>query len=512
MQSRILNLDTLLSHGNVDARRIALDILEAGLQASDPYARMCRLIRRSGDVLYVGDSVFEPYGDPNAGKIEQISLDQVNRVYLFAWGKGVQRAAKAVEDVIGNRLDGGHVVAKYGDDVIMEKCGVTLAAHPIPDENCVIGCRKIVDMCNMLNFRGDDLVISVIGNGVSSLMTLPVEDVSLDEVREITRILQIEYGVSTFELNHIRNHVDRLKGGRINRYFGRAKLINVAACNSNLIHGDGVFSRGYGYEACMNTNRWLHTWPDSSTFSDALGILDKWQVFDRLSPNVTKYLRNAPPEHETMKREEFEGLDARIYGLFPNELQPIESCRRRAAELGFVPHIICKRFDCEAAPAGFLVGNIALLCDREDEPFKTPCVLLSSGELLVSVGDSRGVGGRNQEFSLSASLSIAGNPNIAIAAADTDGTDGPGGTFDEGASANGITCLAGGVVDGFTLDRAKERSIDVFRSLNSHATSGALWKLGCGIHASQNMSMGDIHVVVIMDKDKRSLASLIPQK
>jgi glycerate-2-kinase len=497
VRNRILNVDNLLSHGNTEAKGIALDILESGLQAADPYSKICRLISREGDVLRIGDPIFEPYGDPRAGQAEVVDLSLIGRVYLFVWGKGLQRAGKAVEDILGDRLDGGHVVAKHGDGVIMERCGVTLAGHPVPDSDCVRGCETIVSMCRELDFKENDLVITIVGNGVSSLMTYPAGGMSIDDVGEITRIMQIELGVTTFELNHIRNHVDRLKGGRINRYFGKAKLINIAFCSPNMLHGEGVYSRGYGYDACMRTNRWLHTWPDDSTFADAMEIVKKWDAEDRLPASVMKYLRSAPPCDETMKPGEFEKLNARIYGMSPIELQPVSVCRSRAAELGFEARVINKRYECEAAPSGFLVGNIARLCERDDEPFRTPCVLLSTGELIVSVGDSGGVGGRNQEFALSAALSIAGSNHIAIAAADTDGTDGPGGHFNEEASSRGITCLAGGVVDGFTADRANEKGVDIFRAIKSHATSDALWRLGCGIHASQNMAIGDLHVVVI---------------
>jgi glycerate-2-kinase len=498
---KILNADRLLSHGNAEVKKIALDILDRGLEAADPYNKILKLIRREGNKLFIGDAMFEPYGDPAYGRVEEIDLEKTRRIYLFAWGKGIQRAAKAVEDVLGDRLDGGHIVAKYGDDLIMDMCGVTLAAHPIPDEKCVEGCRIVTELCERLDFKEDDLVISIVGNGVSSLMTVPVDELTISEVRDITKILQIEMGVSTFELNHIRNQVDKLKGGRINRYFGRAKLINIAGCNANLIHGDGVFSRGYGYDGIMKSNRWLHNWPDSSTFADALAILRKWKAENRISPRVLEYLKNPPAGRETMKPDEFNRLNVRMYGFSPSELNPVNICAKRAGELGFDVHVLNKRFDCEAAPSGFLVGNIARLCEREGEPFKTPCVILSTGELLVSVGDSDGVGGRNQEFSLSAALSISGSQNIALAAADTDGTDGPGGFFDEEAGALGVKCLAGGIVDGYTVDRAREHGVDIFEAINSHSSSRALWKLNSGIWAEQNMAIGDIHVTVILGRE-----------
>jgi len=117
------------------------------------------------------------------------------------------------------------------------------------------------------------------------------------------------------------------------------------------------------------------------------------------------------------------------------------------------------------------------------------------------VGSSNGVGGRNQEYALSGALAIAGSKRIAMASSDTDGTDGPGGRFDDDAWERGVRCLCGGVVDGYTVEEAKERGVDIFAAIKGHDASRALWKLDNGIYASQSLSLDDLHITVIMDED-----------
>ena len=109
MDRRIQNTGDLLSHGNVGAREAILEIVGAGLKASDPYYNTRKLIRLEGDKLIVGGKEFEPSGSPVTGE-EEYKLSEVGRIYVFGAGKGMQRVAKAIEDVLGDRLDGGHVI------------------------------------------------------------------------------------------------------------------------------------------------------------------------------------------------------------------------------------------------------------------------------------------------------------------------------------------------------------------------------------------------------------------
>ena len=489
MDRRIQNIDDLASHGNVCARKAILEILEAGLEASDPYYNTKKLIRLQGETLIVGGKEFEPSGSLRTGE-EVYKLSEIGRIFVFGAGKGIQRVAKAIEDTLGDRLTGGHVIDKKGHPVILERIGVTLGAHPVPDEDCVRGCERIRELAD--NLTEDDLVFTCVGNGVSSLLTMPVAGVSLEDVRKTTYIMQIERGVPTGDLNPIRNHLDMMKGGRISRLIQPAKAIHIIAIAPG------------SYDQLMHHNLWLHTLPDCTTFQLAIDELRKWDAWDMVPSSVRKFLETADPGHETIKAEEFEKMPFRIFGVMPGSRQTatLPLAMKKARELGFKPVILAEALSSiEACHAGTYIAAITRTIERRGQPLEPPCALFSSGEMIVTVGKEKGIGGRNQEFALSAALRIAGSKNIVIASVDTDGTDGPGIQFTKGPK-DMPSCFAGGIVDGETAEEAKEAGVNIVEELKKHNTSPALWKLKSGIIAIPDISLGDLTVALVTGYNK----------
>jgi len=482
-EQRILNVDALTGHGHTVGRRAMVQILEAGLQAADPYNRILQLVRREGHWLVIGGADFVLPGDPQADE-ERINLDQVDRILVFGIGKGIQRAVLALEQVLGERLTGGHVIDKQGCDVILKRLPVTLGAHPVPDEHCVEGCRQILALTQGLTER--DLVFTVIGNGVSSLLTLPAEGLSLDDVREVTRLLQIEMGAPTNELNQVRNHLDQLKGGRIARHIHPARAIHILTGGS------------LDYATVMDRNIWLHTMPDCSTFADAIAVLKRWNAWDAVSPSVREHLLRADPAQETVKRDEYERLRFRVFEAMPPHLGMIPSARLAAERLGYRSHVLYRFSHFEAAPAAAMAGSIALNVEEWGEPFQPPCVLLGCHELLVTVGKEGGMGGRNQEWALAAAKRISHSPNIVMGSVDSDGNDGPGRQFVAGAP--DVPQLAGGIVDGQTWQRALDAGLDPEAELRRHNTSPVLWAIGSGIQTTFGISVGDLTAILILGR------------
>ena len=488
---RILNVGTLTSHGNIAGRRATVEILEAGMQAADPYYNTLELLHVANGKLFVGRREFEPRGAPRTGD-EVIDLSKVRRIFVFGAGKGIQRVAKALEEKLGEHLTGGHVIGKHGDEIILEKIGVTLGGHPVPDEGCVRGCRRILAMCRDLT--QEDLVFTCVGNGVSALLTLPVDGVSLEDVRQTTYMMQIERGAPTQDLNPIRNHLDQMKGGRISRHIQPATAIHIIARDPNY----QPFVMMQGYPQLMHENLWLHTLPDFTTFADAVARLKKWDAWESAPLSVRSFLTRADPAMETVRAEEFERWRFRIFGVTPRELGVVPAAKAKAAELGFRPHELTEWLHAEASEAGRVIANIAQSIENRGEPFEPPCALFTSGELLVTVGQEKGVGGRNQEYALAAALTIAGSQNIVMAGVDTDGTDGPGGFSAVDAAA--IHCLSGGIVDGETVAAAQRIGVDIRGALKTHATSHALWRLKSGVAATQNISLTDLGVTLVMGR------------
>jgi glycerate-2-kinase len=492
---RIQNADVLTSHGNLPGRQAVLEILEAGLQAADPYLNTRRLIRVEKGRLLVGNPAFEPAGDPRSG-FEVFDLSQVGRIFVFGAGKGIQYAARAFEDVLGERLAGGHVIAKHGDEQILERIGVTYGAHPVPDEGCVEGCRRILQMCQDL--RPEDLVFTLVGNGVSALLTLPAPGISLEEIRQVTYLMQIERGAPTQDLNPVRNHLDAMKSGRISRMFRHLKAVHILVFDANAIilpDKKGGLPCG-GYKALMRGNLWLHTLPDCTTFADAARMLKKWHAWEEVPEGVRAHLLRADPAQETVKAGEWEQADCRVFGVMPASLGMVPAAKKKAAELGFKPHTLSTFLQAEAREAGFTLADLAINIEKECQPFEPPCALFTSGELLVTVGGEHGIGGRNQEFALAAALRLDRSQRIVVGAVDSDGTDGPGGQFWEGRES--LPCLAGGLVDGSSAETARAAGVDLHAALRRHDASPALWKLGDGVLLSHNVSMGDLSVILVM--------------
>jgi glycerate 2-kinase len=485
---RIANAGQLTAHGNRRGRRDMAAILEAGLQAADPYWNTRRLVRVEDGRLLVGCAEFEPDGSVPTGE-EVYDLSKLGRIFVFGAGKGLQRVAKALEDVLGDRLAGGHVIDKKGHPVILERIGVTLGGHPVPDEDCVRGCEEILALTRDLT--EDDLVFTCVGNGVSSTLTMPVPGVSLDDVKRMTHIMQIEKGAPTPDLNPVRNHLDMMKGGRISRHICPAQAIHIISIDPG------------SFEELMHRNFWLHTLPDCTTYEDAVCNLKKWGAWDEVPAAVRDFLFAADPAYETVKWDEFQKMTFRVFGVMPGPRQTakIPAAMRKAEELGYSAHFMAEEMSAiEARHAAAYISEIARTIESRGEPFRAPCAMFSSGEMVVTVGKNGGVGGRNQEFALAAAQRIAGSRRIVVGSVDTDGTDGPGGQFTEDHVE--IPCLAGGIVDGMTLDEARSAGIDIESCLQRHDTTSALWRLGSGILAEPNISLNDLTVALIMQPDE----------
>jgi glycerate-2-kinase len=479
---RIQNLDALLGQGNRQGRAHALEILDAGLDAADPLENTRNMLRLERECLLVGKPEFEPVNSPTTG-VEIYDLSKIGNIYILGAGKGIQRVAKAIENLLGNRLTGGHVIDKKGHPIILQRIGVTLGSHPVPDQDCIHGCEQILDFTK--DFRADDLVFLLVANGVSSLLTLPVPSISIEDVQKTTYLMQIERGAPTVDLNPIRNHLDLMKGGRISQHVHPAKMVHILAWHPS------------DYHQLMYRNLWLHTLPDYTTYQIAINNLRKWNAWNDVPFTVRRHLETADPRYETIKAHEFSKMSFRIFGVMPQHLDMISASAQKAQELGYTPLVLTRELQAEASQAGRTVAHIAKSIEQHGDPVSPPCVLLTGGELLVTVGTATGIGGRNQEFVLGAAQTIANTQNIVIAAADTDGTDGPGSQFQH---TSGFPCLAGGIVDGGTLQQAKDVNINFQEELRNHNSSQVLLKLNSGMVISKGISMNDLSVSLIREK------------
>ncbi len=323
---RILNKKQITSHGNIDGRNDLYEILEAGLIEADPYNKIKKLIKIKNNFLIIGNKESIPKGDPNT-EPESINLTKINRIFVVGAGKGIQKIAKAIEDVLGDYLTGGHVIDKKGNKIELEKIGVTLGGHPVPDNDCIKGCQKILKILD--SCQEDDLVFTMAGNGVSSLLSLPVEGVTLEDVRDTIYKLQIERGVPTFDLCHVRNHLDLMKGGKVTKHIWPAKAIHLIAYD-------------YDYEHLIYNNPWLHFLPDNmTTFEGAVHILKKWNAWDNIPSSVRNFLIKADLNQEVLKPDEFLKHHFRIFRLAGNN-EMMKAAKIKSEELGYKTYMLTK--------------------------------------------------------------------------------------------------------------------------------------------------------------------------
>jgi glycerate-2-kinase len=486
---KIRNYDTLVSHGNIKGRKDILEIINAGLEAIDPAKHTKALIRIQNDQLIAEGTAYECKGDPQSGA-STYNLKEVENIWVVGCGKGAQYVAKALEEILGDRLSGGEIILKHGDPQDLKKIHVTYGGHPVPDEGCVEGCKRIFELSKQVTER--DIVITIAANGISSLLTMPVSGVSLDDVKKVTSILQIEKGVNTGELNRVRNHLDIMKGGRITRYFKKAQLIHLLVIDVNLKVG-GSEQDYHGYEEVMRKNIWLHTLSEGSTFADAVRVLKRYEAWDSMPENIKRYLEKASPEDETVKYEEYRTFRFRMFGIMPEELGVLPAAKKKALELGYTPMVLTQILQTEASSAGLYAASIARGCEHWNEPIPAPCCFFTTGEMLVTCGKNPGVGGRNQEFILSAAARLAGSACCVMASVDTDGTDGPGGFIAEDAP----QCLSGAIADGQTIKEINNKKLDITEALNIHGTSKVLWETNNAILIDQNISIGDFSIILI---------------
>jgi glycerate 2-kinase len=425
--SSISNRARLTDHGPVGLRRAAVDIIEHGIRAADPYKTTRELIGLERDLLHVGRLEYD--------------LTQWNHIYVIGAGKATQPIAQALEEILGERIAAGLVVLKRGEEHRLQRIEIMDAAHPIPDEGSYEGAKEIVRIARQA--RSGDLVISAITGGSSALLIWPPEGVTLAEKQAMDQLL-LKCGASIREINAVRKHVSRIKGGRLALEIFPAELINITVSD---VVGDPL-----DYITDL-------TVPDTSTFMDAWHTLDKYGLWSHLPGSIRDHLKRGP-EIETPK------AFAHSFHTFiavPSDAACLGAARR-SEELGFATRILTTKMEGDSLEQAVSFSDFShsLVENRQSE---IPCAIIASGETTVTIDGEHGQGGPSQEFALKGALCIAGRPNRIIASVDTDGTDGP-------------TEASGGLVDGDTINRASATGLDAGKYLKGHAALELLGRTG----------------------------------
>lgn len=459
----IKNLDKLLSHGNIEGRRIVLDIMENALAAPDPYENTKKVVKLEDNKLIIGNPEFsEPVGQEPV----EYNLDDVRNVYVVGGGKSVQKIALALEDVLGDLITDGQINTKKGDEIICNRVHVTLAGHPLPDEDSVKGAARMLEIEKSAG-KGD-IVFYVTSGGGSALKALPAPGISLEDLRDVYQILYFGCGASMPEANAVRNllTVVRMKHAK---YVKDATLVKLEATELPLkLHGHTFFDRTF-----------------SSEYERAKYVLKKHEIWDTVPVSVREFLEKADPRYLHPSPEEFAQrpyLPFRVMG--PEYL--LNAAEARAKGLGLNTAVLATSLnDVGAKPTGEILAYIAQEAEAMERPLKTPCIFICGGEVVVRTDGETGLGGRNQELVLAASTRITKSEKIVIGSVDSDGTDGP-------------TDVAGGIVDGFTTDRIKQAGFELDVEMKRHNSHTVLETLGDTIKTGNiGNNVRDLRIVYI---------------
>ncbi|MES2383362.1 MAG: glycerate kinase [Pseudomonadota bacterium] len=386
------------------------------------------------------------------------------RTIVIGAGKAGGSMAQAVEALwpADAPLE-GLVVTRYHHipprpEGLPERIEIVEAAHPVPDAAGLQAAERILQMVQGLT--KDDLVLCLISGGGSALLTLPAEGLSLEDKQGINKAL-LNSGANIGEMNCVRKHLSRIKGGRLAAACAPATVVTLTISD---VPGDdpSVIASG-------------PTVPDDTTCADALAILKRYNI--DVPPALRAQLESGALETPKPGDPAFAG---HAVHMIATPQQSLEAAATAARAAGIAAYILSDEMEGESREVGKVHAAIARTVARSSDsaravalkgqPFSKPCVILSGGETTVTVrprqpGDAKGRGGRAGEFCLGLALALQGQPGVYALAADTDGID-------------GVEDNAGAFVAPDTLARAVAQGMKVDRYLDRNDAYGYFEPLG----------------------------------
>lgn len=431
----IKNQEELLDHGDVALRKQLIDAIEYALEYVDPYLRTRELVKLNHDLLSIGDLEFD--------------LKRVRRLCVIGAGKATYPIAKALEEILSEHISEGLVIVREDETRKLSRVKVVQAGHPIPNEAGFKAAQEIVRIAS--DSKKDDLFLVAFTGGCSALMPYPVEGVTLEDKRRITSLL-LGCGATITEINSVRKHLSRTKGGGLAKKMAPATIVNLTVSD---VIGDPL--------DCITDP----TVTDPSTFDEARTTLNKYDLWEAIPESARNYLSNASPNQETLK--DYGDLRIRTF-VIANNVMAAEVALSHLYARGFNSRILTTSLEGESREVGYALAAIMSEMAKYGRPLQTPAAIICAGETVVKLEDESnfGKGGPSQELAAAVALRLPRDSKVAGVFLDTDGSDGP-------------TNFAGGLVDSSTVKRAEAQGIDIYSSLKEHKISTVFQKLGDGI-------------------------------
>ena len=405
-------------------RAAATELQQAALDAVDPAVGIERHVHREGDDLVL------------AGR--RYKLDDYQHVFVIGGGKAAAPMMAATAEILDDRLDQGVLVTKYGHaegagsssafDPSTRDVQIIEAGHPVPDDNSIRGAQAVADLASRATAQ--DLVICLISGGGSALLTLPVPSLTLRDLQELTDAL-LRSGATIDELNAVRKHISRIKGGNLAQLAAPADVITLILSD---VVGDPLDVIASG-----------PTVPDTTTIADAREVLERFDI--GTDDEDFSFLQETPKPDDAV----FERVHHVLIG---SNRQAAKAAVTKARQLGFDALLLSTYVEGEAREVARVAAGLAKGMRTYGDPVSPPACLVWGGETTVTVR-GQGKGGRNQELALAAALALEGWSHVLVMALATDGTDGP-------------TDAAGAVAMGDTIGRARNLGLDPRAALESN--------------------------------------------
>ncbi len=392
---------------------------------------------------------------PNDGRIIVIGAGKANAAMAIA-------AEKFYAAAIGGDRVGGFVTTRHGFKLPANRIEIIEAAHPVPDQNSIDGASRAIDAAKSAN--SSDLVLVLLSGGASALWCQPVAGVSFAAKQALTKQL-LRAGAPIGEMNVVRKHLSRIKGGKLAAAAFPARLLTLAISD---VPGDEPTSIGSG-----------PTVADPTTLADARAVFARWGIVP--SPEIASALNNCAnetikPGDEVLRNSDFQIVAAPKASL--------DAAAQQARALGYEIEFLGDSLEGEAREVGYAHAQLAIEAKRQGRRV----AILSGGEFTVTV-TGNGMGGPNQEYALALTMGLAGAPGISALAADTDGIDGGGGNADD---------PAGAFVFPDTLLRASALNLNAATFLANNDSSGYFAALGDLVRVGPTQTnVNDFRIILI---------------
>ena len=376
--------------------QIAREMIEAAIEAVNPYGLIARQMRLQGSELKV--------------KTLRFNLADFEHIYVIGAGKASAPMALAVEDILDQYITDGAVIVKYGHGIATKKIKILEAGHPVPDENTLRATGEILRLAQRAG--KNDLVIVLLSGGGSALLESLPKEISLSDLQKTNQAL-LACGAAIEEINTIRKHISLIKGGQLAQAIFPA--VGLTLVLSDVI-GDPLESIASG-----------PTVADPSTFARAWQIVEKYRLQKQLPASVLQRLQKGLKGELKETPKPGEALFNKMFNLIlGNNFLALQKAANAAQKHNFQPFILTDRVQGEVREIAKLLAGIFATALQQGHPTSSPACFILGGEPTVTL-KGKGKGGRNQEMVLAVLKELAPNHErpFYFCSLGTDGTDGP---------------------------------------------------------------------------------------